>query len=510
MSYIRGLDPLGLQITSEATYSWLLPGITNLTNHIRYYGFYCWLLDVYEREGGSTNATEQCNFIRRAELMIALLVQLKSPKTLQIPGSTYAANLIKQGAPKGYNLKEGADIRKEGNEATYWKIRTGAFGQYYAGAMRLLGLVVTLPQSETVYRRTPTAETHISGEALAEAFEEQVPASTQKVFIGNLRSGQLRAADVDQLYRYFNPVNIADGSNEQALYLRLLTSQDRPLEESETPARHRTITLKEVLRFMRHNKDSGWVDFLLTNYNSHGGKESATLTGWYFYQLNEYWQFACGAILAAALMDLDKQEGIAELSLFLNDFTMRVGKKLSRLEEAIDPKLPLEHFLVDEAGKLAGEETYVQIIDQGVKDRKPVVMATHALLLLLQLYKHNAEQLQALEEFGKRPELYREGNFVKFAQGLHNRRAMPLAEFISDFLYRYILSRHLYVATRKLGNGSQSTFKFEMEEGFIRLNENIFPMFSGPRLNVLLNMAKELHLLDADFQLTPKGLTIIA
>ena len=48
-NFITGLDPLGLQITSEATYATLLPGITNLTNRIRYYGFYCWLLDFYSK-----------------------------------------------------------------------------------------------------------------------------------------------------------------------------------------------------------------------------------------------------------------------------------------------------------------------------------------------------------------------------------------------------------------------------------------------------------------------------
>ena len=54
-----GLDPLGLQITSEATYAALLPGVTNLTNRIRYYGFYCWLLDFYAENIRDTNQQTQ-------------------------------------------------------------------------------------------------------------------------------------------------------------------------------------------------------------------------------------------------------------------------------------------------------------------------------------------------------------------------------------------------------------------------------------------------------------------
>jgi len=152
----------------------------------------------------------------------------------------------------------------------------------------------------------------------------------------------------------------------------------------------------------------------------------------------------------------------------------------------------------------------VRVIKQGVKDHKPVVVAVHSLLLIMQLYKHNAPQLAALEEFGTRPGLYRDGNFWKYAKVLRTRREMPLADFIADFLHRQIMSRHEYVAIGKLRNGLQSTLKFAIEDGFIQLLENILPMFSGPRLNVLLNMARELHLVDNEGQLTPRGLSIIS
>ena len=44
-----GRDPMGIQNSSIATYSRLLPGLTNLTGHIRYYSLYCWLLSEYDR-----------------------------------------------------------------------------------------------------------------------------------------------------------------------------------------------------------------------------------------------------------------------------------------------------------------------------------------------------------------------------------------------------------------------------------------------------------------------------
>lgn len=43
-----GRDPMGIQNSSVATYGCLLPGMTNLTGHIRYYSLYCWLLNKYD------------------------------------------------------------------------------------------------------------------------------------------------------------------------------------------------------------------------------------------------------------------------------------------------------------------------------------------------------------------------------------------------------------------------------------------------------------------------------
>ena len=43
-----GRDPMGIQNSSIATYGCLLPGLTNLTGHIRYYSLYCWLLNEYK------------------------------------------------------------------------------------------------------------------------------------------------------------------------------------------------------------------------------------------------------------------------------------------------------------------------------------------------------------------------------------------------------------------------------------------------------------------------------
>jgi hypothetical protein len=71
----NGLDPLGMQNTSVGLYQKLLPGISNVTLRIRYYGFYAWLASIYADRIRETNPKTWQRFIRRAEALYALVSQ---------------------------------------------------------------------------------------------------------------------------------------------------------------------------------------------------------------------------------------------------------------------------------------------------------------------------------------------------------------------------------------------------------------------------------------------------
>jgi hypothetical protein len=66
-----GLDPLGMQ----NSYQHLLPGISNVTLRVRYYGFYAWLASIYARRSGDTDPKAWQKFVRRAEAVYALAAQ---------------------------------------------------------------------------------------------------------------------------------------------------------------------------------------------------------------------------------------------------------------------------------------------------------------------------------------------------------------------------------------------------------------------------------------------------
>jgi hypothetical protein len=73
----NGLDPLGMQNTSVALYQRLLPGISNVTLRMRYYGLYAWLSAVYARRIGDTDPKTWQRFVRRAEALYALAAQAR-------------------------------------------------------------------------------------------------------------------------------------------------------------------------------------------------------------------------------------------------------------------------------------------------------------------------------------------------------------------------------------------------------------------------------------------------
>lgn len=72
LSFVTGLDPLGLQNPSSRAYTYLLNGLNVVSRRVRNYAFYCWLLSEFSKKVTSKNADDQKEFIRRAEYIIAL------------------------------------------------------------------------------------------------------------------------------------------------------------------------------------------------------------------------------------------------------------------------------------------------------------------------------------------------------------------------------------------------------------------------------------------------------
>lgn len=495
VNLITGLDPLGLQVTSEATYATMLPGLSNLTNRLRYYGFYCWLLDFYFKKEKQGNQTEQYRFIRRAELMIAILMQKERKGITQITGSDFASNLINNSTSNTFDLAAGAD-KDSGNEKTYWKYPSGAFGQYYFGALQALSLAVRYENDEgdIIFNITqPDPKQKVSGKQLADAFDEGLTEEIRTLFYNCIKKGKLSQNNISKLIEYFAIDKVNPESTEWKLYFEMLLDKDYPSKEIEEDFTfHRRNTITSLLSTAeKNNQEYNWYVYLDDCYEQKFENQENTNIGWYCYQLNEYWQFACGLIFFGTLQYLETLQREEYLPKFISDFSKLINK-----ESKTNETTTLENYITNI------DKTEIDLLEQIERSNTPQENAKIGFDLLFKLYHNNREQLPQLKEYLSRNGIIREGNMADGLFAITNHLQNDLKEFISFFIHKNIIYRHQMVALRKMGNGTQATNKFIIEEQMIRLID-IFPArWTSPRMNALRNLLYDLQVIDDEGNIT--------
>ena len=506
-NFITGLDPLGLQITSEATYATLLPGVTNLTNRIRYYGFYCWLLDFYAENIRDTNQQTQNNFIRKAELLMALLVKTQNPNFTQVTGSQFAVNLIEGKTEIEYNLKEGAV--KEGDKKTYWKFSSGAFGQYYAGAMHEIGLTLRNDQGNFICSNKNHHDL-ITGSDMAKVFEKQLNKDAKEIFISSVNDGKLKDEDIIKLHANFGIDMIDITSEECGLYLKILSQIDHPFEdimEESQISHHRKNTIAYLLQQASQEKSfTKWGDLINNNYNNVviETESNITLSLWYYFKLNELWLFGAGSCLWACLMEMELKFTPTHIQTFISEM---VSKSETYLKENFGINVD-ERFQL-EISKLIIEETKeTEIIRQNVKAKNVDEVLGKGIAMIGSIYNHNKKHSCKLKDLSQSISANRDGNVLDFFDVMDLFKG-TFKEFLQLLLRRHIIYRHQFVAIRKTGNGTQSSLKFLLEENYIRGLDIFPPIYSSPRLDALIHMMQDLSLIDHNNIITSKGINYL-
>ncbi|OKL39988.1 hypothetical protein [Pontibacter flavimaris] len=506
MSFVTGLDPLGLQNPSAQAYSYLLPGLNNVTGRIRNYSFYCWLLAEYAKRIKSSDPKEQKTFIRKAEYIIALIAAKSG--ILGISGSLYATHRLNENLAE-FNLNAGTYNADGSTVGTYWQYGSGVFGQYYIGSLRQIGLIEEpindKGQPMGIYRRTAKRENQkVSGEEIAAAFDKNISGPNKQLFFNCLEKGTIDHDQLIDLTPDFNMAQIRPDTEEARLLLLLLLDVDEPLTVKEHPESMRKETLLHVLRLANELENTvGARLFTMHAYEVKGRHENTTdasLSGWYYYQFNEYWQFACTAIFNGLLDFLDELAGpgwkpVHELIQQASDTIIEilVNKDMQEATSATISSINTSAFLPER--KLYSEIEATQGIERVIS----------GFLLIWKMYDKNKENLVWLWDYTKKRDIGGGNDVLSFYREYDWYKNSSIKSFVEDFLLKRIIQRHQKVAYHKMGNGSQSTQKFIIEENYIRKIGNFGPGFTGPRVGNLIAFLQDLHLLDANRQLTEFG-----
>jgi hypothetical protein len=509
MNFIGGLDPMGLQNTSTITFATLLPGLNNVTRRVRYYSFYCWLLDVYAKEWGDTDPQEQRLFIRKAEYLIALAGQFYETEGGSIAGSQYASLLLEKPDVDVISLND-AILNQDGStNGTYWKYSWGAFGQYYLGSLRAINIVTERGTDETIYVRTNSRETQfVSGEMLANAFNDNVGSNAKKLFLDAVRQGEVKKDQLKELLPDFNLTLIPEESEEQAYLTQLLLQKDYPLRIEEKPSTFRKNSIGLLLDYAASAPetmdDRAFTYFAYHQKGRVNGEQELNLYGWYYYQFNEFWQYANTAILNGVLHHLMINYGLDWVAL---------PNLIQEVAEAVITDLIEEGYLSSSSSTLADSVAKelpqaVELVEQ-IRKAKGTKRVMLSVLLIFSLYKHNTKELIELKEYGEQQQLARDGE----ASGYYTTRFsakinVSVKEYLVQFLHKHTIYRHQYVAFRKIGGGNQTTQKFILEENHIRYIDNFDPAYTGPRIESLLGFLTDLNILSSKGELKDYGKSV--
>lgn len=437
---------------------------------------------------------EQYRFIRRAELLIAIIMQTERKSVRQITGSDYASNLINN-ALSVFDLSAGAD-KDRGSENVYWKYPAGAFGQYYFGAMQALSLAVRYENAEgdIIFNIT---ETHprqkVSGKQLAEAFDETLTLEIRTLFYNVVESGRLYQKNIPGLIEYFAIDKINPDTIEWKLYVDMLLDKDYPVREIEEEFTfHRRNTISSLLlSASNNNQEYNWLIYLDSCYENKFTSNENTDIGWYCYELNEYWQFACGMIFYGVLCHLESLHTGEYLPKFINDFSKLVIGELGTEEDEI-----IRNVIS------SVNETERDLLEQFDTNNNPQESAAIGFKLLFRIYECNKDQLPRLKEYMSRSKVIRDGNMADGLLGISTYLQINVADFIRTFMYKNVICRHQMVALRKMADGTQITNKFIIEEQIIRLID-IFPArWTSPRMNALYNLLFDLQIIDENGEIT--------
>lgn len=511
--FVRGRDPLGIQNSSIAVYSILLPGMTNLTLRLRYYGFYLWLLDEYHNLPADhyfkQNVRGQYNFIRRAELILSYFMVNKFPTEQSVVGSNFALKYFDDLNKRSfYDIGIGADKFSETpKNSVYWDYSSGAFGQYYVGSLMALQLVDI--KTGGYFERTE------KGKQLADVYRDSIEdKSTIKLFLKRIEEGKLYGPDLDVLTDFALNKSIV-ASSEEAFYLDLLLDYDGQKFKNTKGilSYQRKDSIALFLTYLAANDaKEAWKDFPLTIYNAylknHTEIKNDASLGWYYYFLNEIVHFSLEAVFWGMLVQMEQKQ------LSIVDFIETITQSV--LEHESNNFDDLGNLTVSEVIEIvatfeATTSDYINYINENVKQNYFITGLCDGIFLLLKLYTESEITIAYLEQYATDFALFdKNGNALSvFKNNITNNKHLKFADFVRSIV-KSIINDHTAIAYRKMGNGEKNLLKFILEDNYLIHIETMKPNFTSPRTKTLYNFLIDLGLISKEGVLSEKANQLIS
>lgn len=487
----RGLDPLGMQNSGVLLYQSLLPGISNVTLRMRYYGYYCWLSETYARKGASNDFEAWRSWVRRAEALYAL-VSAQAGET-GVGGIDWANRRL---AAAGRTVDFGAATSTDPAQERYLRQSLGVFGGAYYSQMVEMGLF-------TENRHGIQVATRDLGRRAAALFADAMGPDLAKLLRQKIIDARVSLQDLDRLEPII-PSAIGTDSEERLFYETLLFARGGTAHKS---ARSRAATLALILDAA--NARGGWPDPEQVRWHMFDPSENALSDdletqrlNWEAYQCQDLMQVACAALLAWSLAIINS----APQGLSLPDIRVEIVTHLAGQEDDVFSASWRELRSSLEPVTFAYQRawTILTSVRGAVADK-----AAEAIMLMAALHQRLADRSdlalaadQGLPARGSAHSLQTE------IVWLERREGEPVADLIADYMLERIIRRHSWVAMQKLRRQGDYTFLFEQREARLAYLAAYQPVATTPRLQPAIQFLADIHLLD-EYGLTASGLAAL-
>lgn len=500
----QGLDPLGMQNTSISMYQFLLPGVSNVTLRMRYYGLHTWLLWEYAQREHSGDPDDWCIFLRRAEALYALVSQ-HNTQDAGVAGNRWATNQLQR--VHGGRIRFAASTDRK-TPRQYLRQKFGAFGAAYSSQLDVVGLI-ELARNHDI--PVPTE----SGKKLADVFKRELGARG-RLFLEVANRGQVDVTELARLAR-IAPSSIASDSPERQFYEDLLFAPSAP---SDAPAAQRRRTLRLVLHTARElGRVPGVSDVRWASYSGFGpegtslpllqGRDGEHRSRWRTYHANDLMHVCHESLLRFALETLvPYPDGIA-LRTFLEELVgglLEVASPRSQTWAAFEASVPVaNNAWSDEPTSEWSLAQSLLNVGQGVAGAS---ITFEALRLLAVINKRFRSERPSVQTALKDAAHANSQTIISEAQFLEARKDVPIQQALTALIKERVLDRHLAVAFQKLRAGDY-TFLFEVQDGRIRMRRKSGPVLTNPRLGSAITFLHDIHLIDAA-GLTKAGARVLA
>lgn len=504
-----GLDPLGMQNSSVALYQEMLPGISNVTLRMRYYGLYAWLSSRYARDVRDRKLETWKWHVRRAELLYALIAQKRTGEG-GVAGTNWAANALRDGHDP-IDFGAGADPQAI---TPYLRQEWGAYGAAYYSQLRSIGVLTDAADTAVPM---PSED---SGDDLAAAFCSGRQGICD-LFFGVLNRGSVTHDELARM-RPLAPSDISTSDDERAGYEDLLFGRMKNVQDGEQ-ARRKTLLLvlhlAQQLGSRPSTNEVRWAFYTAILPNGAGlNLPSAELQeqreSWWMYQLDDLSHMCMESLLKYALDVLGEYPAGAHMRDLVEEATARVVAaipvKATTWSNFAAGVLPVAGW-----GKSSDASSEFKRVNRLLNAARPNgcmqgVDALNAIELLIILGKRATENPACFDRYGKDIAPGDAGRSVHSELAFINSvKDRPFSEVVARLIRDRVLNRHLWVAMRKLRYQGDYTFLVEDDDGRIRLREKDGPVMTTPRLDTSLTFLKDIHLLD-DKGITALGLRLIA